>query len=82
MASSVDKEIYRSQLEIIRQKGYATSIEEREQGTSAVATPIFNRQGQVLAALSVSGPTSRLTFEKMDEIAPMIKDAAEGWERW
>jgi len=74
---SVDKESYRLQLEAIYQKGYATSVEEREQGTSAVATPIFNRQGQVMAALSISGPASRFTLQKMDEIAPVIQDAAK-----
>lgn len=74
---SVDKESFRKQLQFINEKGYATSVEEREQGTSAVATPIFNRQGEVMAALSVSGPASRFNIKKMDEIAPIIMDTAK-----
>lgn len=75
--NSVNRESFLQQLEVIHQKGYATSVEEREQGTSAVATPIFNRHGQVMAALSVSGPATRFTLKKMDEIAPIIQDAAK-----
>lgn len=73
----VDKNHYRNQLEQIKSTGYATSVEEREQGTSAVAAPVINRQGKVIAALSVSGPASRLTLEKMDEMAPYIIESAK-----
>lgn len=73
----VDKPHYRKQLEQIQNVGYATSVEEREQGTSAVAAPVINRQGRVIAALSVSGPASRLTVEKMDQMAPFIIESAK-----
>ncbi|MBO8172079.1 MAG: IclR family transcriptional regulator [Bacillaceae bacterium] len=73
---SVDREAFKKQLEEIMQKGYATSIEEREPGTSAVAAPIFNRSGQLIAALAVSGPSSRMTPEKMEEFAPEVIQSA------
>ncbi|BBH22689.1 IclR family transcriptional regulator [Paenibacillus baekrokdamisoli] len=73
---SFDKELYREQLEEIRKLGYATSIEEREQGAAAVSAPIFTRAGKLVAALSVSGPASRLTLQKMREQAPAIIEAA------
>ncbi len=73
----VDKNHYKNQLMQIQSIGYATSVEEREQGTSAVAAPVIHRQGQVMAALSVSGPASRLTVEKMDEMAPLIIESAK-----
>ncbi|RKD21771.1 IclR family transcriptional regulator [Ammoniphilus oxalaticus] len=72
----VDLNRYRQQLERISRDGYATSLEERESGTSAVAAPIFDRHRQLLGVLSVSGPVSRLTEEKMREIAPIVMDAA------
>ncbi|EGL83062.1 transcriptional regulator, IclR family [Caldalkalibacillus thermarum TA2.A1] len=72
----IDKEAFMLQLLKIRQLGYATSVEEREAGTSAIAAPIFNRQGKCVAALAVSGPTGRLTLEKMEEIAPTVMDFA------
>ncbi len=74
---TVDRETYRQQLEQIRRQGYATSVEEREAGAAAVSAPIFNRQGKIVAALSVSGPANRLTPEKMTEIAgPVIESAS------
>lgn len=73
---SVDRERYRVQLEEVRRRGYATSMEEREAGASAVAAPVFNRSGEIIAALAVSGPVGRLTEEKMEAFAPRIIEAA------
>lgn len=70
-------EAYLQQLEEVRRQGYATSIEEREPGAAAVAAPIINRAGQLVAALSVSGPSSRLTAEIMKAQAPLITEAAK-----
>ncbi|SMO71735.1 IclR family transcriptional regulator [Melghirimyces algeriensis] len=78
---SVDKKMYRLQLENIRDTGIATSVEEREAGTSAVSVPIFGRDGNILAALAVSGPVSRLTKEKMEEVIPPVKEAAERMQK-
>jgi len=75
--STIDKETYMLQLLQIQQLGYATSIEEREVGTAAIAAPIKNQSGKLVAALSVSGPSSRLTQEKMKEFAPMIIEVAK-----
>jgi DNA-binding IclR family transcriptional regulator len=72
----VDRDSYLEQLDQIRELGYATSVEERELGTAAVAAPIFNRNGQLVAAIAASGPSNRLTQEKMREYAPFIQEAA------
>ncbi len=73
----VDRGAYLRQVDEIRQVGYATSVEEREPGAAAVAAPIFNRAGRLVAALSVSGPANRLTPEKMKEYAPRLMEAAK-----
>ncbi|PTX60321.1 IclR family transcriptional regulator [Melghirimyces profundicolus] len=73
---NVDKSDYLRQLDQIRRDGYATSVEEREAGTSAVSVPIFGRNGNILAALAVSGPVGRLTLERMEEVVPHIIEAA------
>ncbi|WP_200966308.1 IclR family transcriptional regulator [Insulibacter thermoxylanivorax] len=74
---SVERQAYLAQLEDIRKLGYATSIEERELGAAAVAAPIFNRSGQLAAALSISGPSNRFTLQKMQEIAPKVIESAQ-----
>jgi len=74
---SIDREAFLRQLAQIRQQGYAISIEEREQGAAAVSVPILTRSGKLFAALAASGPSNRLTPEKMQEFAvPMIEAAA------
>ncbi|MBE9918364.1 IclR family transcriptional regulator [Paenibacillus donghaensis] len=67
---------YLRMLEEIRGRGYATSFEEREPGAAAVAVPIVNRSGVVAAALSVSGPVSRISTDTLHEFAPVLKEAA------
>ncbi|GIO87506.1 IclR family transcriptional regulator [Paenibacillus faecis] len=74
--AAVDREAYMSQLEEIRCAGYATSYEEREPGAAAVAAPIFDRNGRVAAALSVSGPVSRLSPQTLEKMAPVLIEAA------
>ena len=74
--ASLDREAFVRQLEDIARAGYATSIEEREPGAAAVAAPIFNRSGRLVAALAVSGPANRLTPAVMRKYAPMVMEAA------
>ena len=52
------------------------STEELEHGLTAVAAPIRDHTGIVIAALSVSGPVYRLTEERAREIAPAVVAAA------
>ncbi len=47
------------QMAVVLEQKYAVSIQERELGAAAVAVPITDRSGQVIAALSVSGPVDR-----------------------
>jgi IclR family KDG regulon transcriptional repressor len=65
------------QFEIIRNQGYAVDYEEYEVGVCAVAAPIFNRGGNVIAAISGPSPISRMTPERINEIAEAFKDAAK-----
>lgn len=75
-ADKSEKQRFVDRLESIHDNGYATSVEEREPGAAAVAAPIFNRSHKLVAALAVSGPSNRLTVEKMREHAPLIITAA------
>lgn len=74
---TIDKTSFMEQLDLIRKQGYATSVEEREEGAAAVSAPIFNRGQKLAAALSISGPSNRWTLELMQRHAPLIVAAAE-----
>ena len=62
--------------EEIRLAGYAVSYNEHEQNLTSIATPIFDAEHQVKAALFISGPSYRLGQEKVSEIAKRMKDVA------
>jgi IclR family transcriptional regulator, acetate operon repressor len=59
----------------IRANGYATSIDELEVGLTAIAAPVLGANSTAIAALSISGPTSRLK-SRIDELAPLLKTEA------
>ncbi|MGY4650655.1 IclR family transcriptional regulator [Mycobacterium sp. URHB0021] len=65
------------QLGSVARDGYVVSFEELEHGLNAVAAPIRDHTGMVVAALSVSGPGYRLTEERALEIAPAVASAAD-----
>lgn len=74
--AGLDRELFAQQLAEVRSSGYAISIEEREVGAAAVAVPIFNRSQKLAAALAVSGPSNRLTADRMREQAPVLMEFA------
>ena len=61
----------------VRARGYATSVDELELGLSALAAPVFAPPGEALAALSISGPSARLTSERIAKLAPLLIDEAQ-----
>jgi DNA-binding IclR family transcriptional regulator len=67
----------REELEVIRQRGYAHDDEEFEVGVRAVSAPIRDIDGNLIAALSMPGPTNRITPERIPEIAQALVEAAE-----
>ncbi len=60
-----------------RERGYVWALEELELGLHAMAAPIRNREGEVVAAVSASGPSYRLTEERLHELAPVLVKGAE-----
>lgn len=59
-----------------RERGFALNASGLVEGISSVGAPVVGQQGSPLGALSVSGPSSRLTREKCLEFAPMLVAAA------
>ncbi len=65
-----------SELAAIRQRGYAIDDEEREVGVRCIASPVFDAEGQVVAALSISGPAGRVTPDRFAELGETVREAA------
>ena len=54
-------------LKLIFRQGYAVDNEENEKGIRCVGAPIFNQQGKVIAAISISGPAVRISKKIIQE---------------
>lgn len=57
-------------------RGYAIDAEERNIGMRCIASPVFNVYGEAVAGISVSGPTSRITPDRIEALARPVMDAA------
>lgn len=71
--SITDKEVFKQELVRTRQRGYAIDDMEHEFGIKCVAMPIFDRNRNLYAAISISGLASHFTEEKMSEWAILLK---------
>jgi DNA-binding IclR family transcriptional regulator len=65
----------RAQLREIRETGYGTAIEELEIGLNAVAAPIYSMNGDVVATVSVSGPSYRLAEDAIPDAGESVMKA-------
>lgn len=59
-----DQDQLMKEIQLIRKRGYAISEGEHVEGVYAIAAPVINKAGRVLASLSILGPLLRLTEEK------------------
>ena len=66
----------REELALVREQGYAVAVDELEEGLTAVAAPIRNAHGDVVASMSVSGPTFRLPEKRVADVVALLVEAA------
>lgn len=64
-------------LERSRKRGWSIDDEERNVGMRCLAAPIYNEFGEAVAGISISGPTVRMSNEKLGELGPFVKRAAD-----
>jgi DNA-binding IclR family transcriptional regulator len=72
----VDEQALAAELDDVRRRGWALAVDELEEGLTAIAAPIRGADGAVVASLSASGPTFRLTAGRTPEVAAHVVEAA------
>lgn len=77
----VDPAVLRRHLREIRAAGYAVDNEELELGLRCVAAPITDHTGLVVASVSISAPTTRMSLEQATAAAQTVKDAGRAISR-
>lgn len=65
----------RAVVDEVRERGYSVNVGGLSLGISSLGAPIEGASG-VIAALSVSGPSSRITEDRFDELGTQVRDAA------
>jgi IclR family acetate operon transcriptional repressor len=63
-------------IRVIRQRGWSFDDEEHALATRCVAAPIFNEHAEVLGAISLAGPSSRLPDERIKQLGPLVAHTA------
>jgi IclR family transcriptional regulator, KDG regulon repressor len=71
-----DRQKLYSELEVIRQQGYAISCGEWILEASGVAAPVFDQMGEILSVLTISGPTQRFTEEIIAKYVSVVTRVA------
>jgi DNA-binding IclR family transcriptional regulator len=73
----VDVDALERDLAQTRQRGYATSDEEGEPGIRAAGAPIRDGSGIPFAAVSIGGPTVRLTIDDLHRLGKRVRQVAD-----
>ncbi|MGI8911654.1 MAG: IclR family transcriptional regulator [Rubrobacteraceae bacterium] len=63
----------RAELADVRRRGYAVDYGEQEDGVRCLAAPVFGPDGGIFAAMSISGPASRLETKRQETLIPHLK---------
>lgn len=64
------------QLHYLRQHGFCVTRSEQTAGAAGVGAPVRDHAGEVVAALTISGPETRFTEPDVERFSEMVKDAA------
>lgn len=71
-----DPAVLRQELVHIRQRGYSFVQEWLEEGLIVVGAPLFNHDGQVIAAISLGAPANRFPPNRAPEMGRLVKETA------
>ncbi|HVO69393.1 MAG TPA: IclR family transcriptional regulator C-terminal domain-containing protein, partial [Aggregatilineaceae bacterium] len=63
-------------LEHVRAQGYALDDEEHHEGVRCIAAPVYDYMGSAIATIGISGPTVRVTDDRIPELAQQVLAAA------
>ena len=69
-----DLALLQHHLELVRNQGYAIDDEEYEVGVRCIAVPVYDYRDKCVAAVGISGPTSRLTLELLPKMTQIVQD--------
>jgi IclR family transcriptional regulator, acetate operon repressor len=74
----ISRSALREDIALIRQRGFAIDYEEHAVGLRCVAALVFNELREPMAAISVSGPTTRISHSNIPRLGELLRHKAAG----
>ncbi|HPT61259.1 MAG: IclR family transcriptional regulator [Aggregatilineales bacterium] len=71
-----DRDLMVKELQRVRAEGFSVDNIENEEGVRCVGAPIFDYRGKVVGAMSVSGPSNRITLDRVADLGAQVRTAA------
>lgn len=75
-ATITSRTALRAELDEVRRRGWALNDQEREPGVRTVAAPVLAGDGSARAAVAVQGPAVRVTDDRVEALAELVRAAA------
>lgn len=72
-----NKDTFLKEIAEVKLSGYALDLQENEYGITCIAVPIFDHLGRAISAISISGPTMRMTEERIRELKDKMIETGE-----
>lgn len=76
-----DPDALLAELDLVKQQGFAVDDEEYEEGLRCIGAPIIGHTGHVVAAIGIGGPVTRVTPQRVTELAELVMSAAGNLSR-
>lgn len=73
----VKRAAFEAELDKVCSCGYAVDRGEALDGVHCIAAPVRNQQGRAIAAITVTGPSTRMTEKDFARLGPLVKDCAD-----
>jgi IclR family KDG regulon transcriptional repressor len=71
------KRALQDHLEEVRRTGYAVDDEEFDPGVRCIAVPVFDFRGKAIGAIGISGPSTRITHERLPQLAAIVVEIGQ-----
>ena len=72
----IEPQTLKRDFQLVRERGYAIDDEETFEGGRCIAAPIYDHRQQIIASIGISGPSTRLTLDKLPSLAKVVVELA------
>nr|WP_272946793.1 IclR family transcriptional regulator [Antricoccus suffuscus] len=76
-ATITDRKAFIAELDRIRERGWAFAVQEREEGLNSASAPVFDARGDLLAVVTIGGPSFRMPKQKAQVFGAMVRESAD-----